>query len=60
MELPNAYEFKYLRFDVNNFTQNYPLDLIDLPLNEFGYLRFDVYNYTTQGTSMIDELPVTE
>ena len=60
MGLSAANEFENLRFDMNNFTDSIPFDLIDLPVNEFEYLRFDVYNYTTPGSSIIDELPVTE
>lgn len=59
MGLPAANEFEYLRFDVHNFTESNPIDVIDLPVNEFEYLRFDLYNYTIQGMCMINELPVT-
>jgi hypothetical protein len=58
MELPAANEFEYLHFNVDNFIESNPSDMIDLPVNEFDYLRFDVNNYSTPG--VIDELPVTE
>jgi len=60
-ELPDD-NLDYLRFDVDYFTEQNPVDMNEMPVNEFEYLKFSVNDYyaSTQSEEEIGELPSIE